>query len=173
MMMMMMMILKLAVNGGGGGGDDGDDDSGVCEMVVVVVMMMMMIMKLAVDGGGGGGGGDSRDDDESSDAQDESDDNEDFGEILSRIKRSKGQNLSWEFEADMLAAFGKDPELRMKAVCALYRQQTSEGKFIKGSLVNNCRGFNKLDTHRYDAKRICYYGVRKMQFKLTTASSSS
>ncbi|KAI9159885.1 hypothetical protein LWI28_002864 [Acer negundo] len=48
---------------------------------------------------------DVEDDDESSDAQDESYDNEDFGEILSRIKRSKGQNLSWEFEADMLAAF--------------------------------------------------------------------
>ncbi|KAK1576133.1 hypothetical protein Q3G72_011191 [Acer saccharum] len=58
---------------------------------------------------------DVEDDDESSDAQDESDDNEDFGEILSRIKRSKGQNLSWEFEADKLAAFGKDPELCMKA----------------------------------------------------------
>ena len=116
---------------------------------------------------------DVEDDDESSDAQDESDDNEDFGEILSRIKRSRGQKLSWEFEADMLAAFGKDPELCMKAVCALYRQQTSEEKVSKGSLVNNCRGFNKFDAHRYDAKRICYYGVRKMQFKLTTTSSSS
>ncbi|KAK2654082.1 hypothetical protein Ddye_013938 [Dipteronia dyeriana] len=91
---------------------------------------------------------DVEDDDKSSDAQDESDDNEDFGEILSRIKRSKGQKLSWEFEADMLAAFGKDPELCMKAVCALYRQQTSEEKVSKGSLVNNCRGFNKFDAHR-------------------------
>ncbi|KAK3219446.1 hypothetical protein Dsin_013416 [Dipteronia sinensis] len=86
--------------------------------------------------------------DESSDAQDESDDNENFGEILSRIKRSRGQKLSWEFEADMLAAFGKDPKLCMKAVCALYRQQTSEEKVSKGSLVNNCRGFNKFDAHR-------------------------
>ncbi|KAK4839433.1 hypothetical protein QYF36_021901 [Acer negundo] len=91
---------------------------------------------------------DVEDDDESSDAQEDSDDNEDFGEILSRIKRSKGQKLSWEFEADMLAAFGKDPELCMKAVCALYRQQTSEEKVSKGSLFNNCRGFNKFDAHR-------------------------
>ncbi|KAL5744774.1 hypothetical protein ACOSP7_027641 [Xanthoceras sorbifolium] len=91
---------------------------------------------------------DVSDDDESSDAQDESDDNEDFHEILSRIKRSKNQKLAWEFEADMLAAFGKDPELCMKAVCALYRQQTSEEKVSKGTLVNNCRGFNKIDAHR-------------------------
>ncbi|KAL5746500.1 hypothetical protein ACOSP7_027646 [Xanthoceras sorbifolium] len=91
---------------------------------------------------------DVSDDDESSDAQDESDDNEDFQEILSRIKRSKNQKFTWEFEADMLAAFGKDPELCMKAVCALYRQQTSEEKVSKGTLVNNCRGFNKIDAHR-------------------------
>ncbi|KAJ0043052.1 hypothetical protein Pint_17643 [Pistacia integerrima] len=90
----------------------------------------------------------SDDEDASSEAKDESDDNEDFHDILSRLKRSKGRKLEWEFEADMLAAFGKDPELCMKAVCALYRQQTNEEKAIKGSLVYNHRGFSKFDAAR-------------------------
>lgn len=72
-------------------------------------------------------------------SQDVSDEDMDFGNILSKIQRSK---------ADMLAAFGKDPELCMKAVCALYRQQTSEEQMSKGALLSNQRGFNKFDAYK-------------------------
>ncbi|TKY56005.1 hypothetical protein E2542_SST20432 [Spatholobus suberectus] len=82
-----------------------------------------------------------------SDSQDVSDGDMDFGKILSKIQRSKN-SMKWEFEADMLAAFGKDPELCMKAVCALYRQQTSEEQMSKGALFSNQRGFSKLDAHK-------------------------
>ncbi|KAG5129249.1 hypothetical protein JHK84_035646 [Glycine max] len=61
--------------------------------------------------------------------------------------RSK-TNMKWEFEAGMLAAFGKDPELCMKAVCALYRQQTSVEQLSKGALLSNQRGFNKFDAYK-------------------------
>ena len=56
--------------------------------------------------------------------------------------------MKWEFEADMLAAFGKDPKLCMKAVCALYRQQTSVEQLSKGALLSNQRGFNKFDAYK-------------------------
>ncbi|KAK7385033.1 hypothetical protein VNO78_30740 [Psophocarpus tetragonolobus] len=82
-----------------------------------------------------------------SDSQDVSDGEMDFGKILSQIQRSK-TDMKWEFQADMLAAFGKDTELCMNAVCALYRQQTSEEQTIKGALVSNQRGFNKFDAYR-------------------------
>lgn len=94
----------------------------------------------------------SSDGSESNDASSESssvaDDDVNFDEILSTLQRNKDQNAKWEFETDMLAAFGKDAELCMKAVCALYRQQTSEEKISKGSLYYNSRGFSKFDAFR-------------------------
>ncbi|TMW94730.1 hypothetical protein EJD97_009881 [Solanum chilense] len=72
----------------------------------------------------------------------------DYGEIISRIRRNKGDKLEWEFEGDMLAAFGKDPELCMKAVCVLYRQQTSEEQCCKGTIDHNQRGFSHCDAFR-------------------------
>ncbi|KAH1215415.1 hypothetical protein GmHk_13G036567 [Glycine max] len=80
-------------------------------------------------------------------SQDVLDEDMDFGKILSKIQRSK-TNMKWEFEAGMLAAFGKDPELCMKAVCALYRQQTSVEQLSKGALLSNQRGFNKFDAYK-------------------------
>lgn len=77
-----------------------------------------------------------------------------YSEILSNLGRRKDRISKWEFEADMLAAFGKDPELCMKAVCALYRQQTSEEKICKGSLYSNHRGFSKFDARRYEFEYI-------------------
>ncbi|XP_062120240.1 uncharacterized protein LOC133834590 [Humulus lupulus] len=77
-----------------------------------------------------------------------SDDKVYFSEILSNLQRKKDKSFKWEFEADMLADFGKDTELCMKAVCALYRQQTSEEKISKGTLVYNNRGFSKVDALR-------------------------
>ncbi|KAM7267658.1 hypothetical protein ACFE04_009824 [Oxalis oulophora] len=81
-------------------------------------------------------------------SDDVSDDDEGFGDILSRIKRTKVDKIKWEFEADMLAALGKEPELCMKAVCALHRQQTSEEQDFKESLCSNGRGFSKFDAYR-------------------------
>ncbi|KAM3381875.1 hypothetical protein P3S68_007448 [Capsicum galapagoense] len=72
----------------------------------------------------------------------------DYGEIMSRIRRNKSDKLEWEFEGDMLAAFGKDPELCMKAVCVLYRQQTEEEKCSKETIFHNQRGFSQCDAFR-------------------------
>lgn len=91
---------------------------------------------------------DSGSDDGSSASDDVSDDNVDFGEVLSRIRRNRDSKLKWEFEADMLAAFGKDLELCMKAVCALYRQQTSEERCSRGTIYSNQRGFSQCDAFR-------------------------
>ncbi|KAF9667414.1 hypothetical protein SADUNF_Sadunf15G0020500 [Salix dunnii] len=74
-------------------------------------------------------------------SDDGSDDDTDFGMILSRF-RSKDHKFKCEFEGDMLADFGKDPELCMKAVCAFYRQQTDEEKHNKETLHYNGRGFS-------------------------------
>ncbi|KAK4277519.1 hypothetical protein QN277_015508 [Acacia crassicarpa] len=82
------------------------------------------------------------------DSQDVSDEDLDFEDILSQIQRNKFPKRKWEFEGDMLAAFGKDPQLCMKAVCTLYRQQTSEERTMKGSLHYNDRGFNNVDAFR-------------------------
>lgn len=71
-----------------------------------------------------------------------------YGKIMSKLRRNRDRNLKWEFEADMLADFGKDPELCMKAVCVLYRQQTSEEKCCKGTIYSNQRGFSQCDAHR-------------------------
>lgn len=88
-------------------------------------------------------------DDASNESQEVSDENVDFDEILSKLQRNRDLKAKWEFEADMLAAFGKDAELCMKAVCALYRQQTSEEKFSKEAFYHNHRGFSKSDASRY------------------------
>lgn len=81
------------------------------------------------------------------DARDVSDEDIDFSKILSQIQRKK-DHMEWEFEADMLADFGKDSELCMKAVCALYQQQTSEEQMSRGTLYTNQRGFSKFDANR-------------------------
>ncbi|XVF10010.1 hypothetical protein REPUB_Repub07fG0147400 [Reevesia pubescens] len=79
-------------------------------------------------------------------SKDVSDD--DFDVILSRLKRNKDHKSDWKFEGELLAAFGKDLELCMKAVCALYRQQTSGEKLCKATFVQNQRGFSKFDALR-------------------------
>ncbi|XVF12623.1 hypothetical protein REPUB_Repub08aG0134900 [Reevesia pubescens] len=79
---------------------------------------------------------------------DVSDDEVDFDVILSRLKRNKDHKSDWKYEGELLAAFGKDLELCMKAVCALYRQQTSGEKLSKATFCQNQRGFSKFDAHR-------------------------
>ncbi|KAH7853826.1 hypothetical protein Vadar_007018 [Vaccinium darrowii] len=81
-------------------------------------------------------------------SEDLSDDNVDFNEVLSKIGRSRGVKVNWAFEADMLAAFGKDLELCMKAVCALYRKQTADEKTGKFTYYHNGEGFSQCDAFR-------------------------
>ncbi|KAI3919048.1 hypothetical protein MKW98_016601 [Papaver atlanticum] len=67
------------------------------------------------------------------DSEDESD-SESLGEVMDRMTmnyRNKVKEVKWESVADMLSSFGKDSKLCMKAVCALYRYQTSEEKSSK------------------------------------------
>ncbi|OMO56401.1 hypothetical protein COLO4_35658 [Corchorus olitorius] len=77
-----------------------------------------------------------------------SDDEVNLGMILSKLKRNKDQKSDWKFEGELLAAFGKDPELCMRAVCALYRKQTSDEKVSKSTFIHNQRGFSKPDAPR-------------------------
>ncbi|XP_059435276.1 uncharacterized protein LOC132168178 [Corylus avellana] len=86
--------------------------------------------------------------DENSDFDEIKSENTDFDEILSKLQRNQDHKLKWEFEADILAAFGKDTELCMKAVCALFRQQTSGEKSSKEAFYSNHRGFSKFDAPR-------------------------
>lgn len=83
-------------------------------------------------------------------SEEESDDAT-LGDLLKKIKREKKKNSGekWEYEADMLADFGKHPELCLNAVCALHRQQTEEEQEIKSTFVLNGRGFGQVDAHRY------------------------
>ncbi|XP_008792315.2 uncharacterized protein LOC103708939 [Phoenix dactylifera] len=71
----------------------------------------------------------------------------DLDDVLSNIRRERNAK-QWEYEADMLASFGKDYQLCMKAVCAIYRQQTLEEKSIKETILLNSRGFNTIDAKR-------------------------
>ncbi|KAM0034323.1 hypothetical protein Hdeb2414_s0016g00496221 [Helianthus debilis subsp. tardiflorus] len=86
---------------------------------------------------------------ESSDSADESEDalNE-YKVTLDKIGRKKISNLKWDLEGDMLSDFGKDLELCMRAVCALYRQQTADEKASKETRYRNERGFSQTDASR-------------------------
>ncbi|XP_021840171.2 uncharacterized protein [Spinacia oleracea] len=90
----------------------------------------------------------SGDDHDSNEMEETSDSNLEFEEIISRLKSRRCPNSKWVSEGDMLSDFGKNPELCMRAVCALYRQQTNEEKACKASLIHNGRGFSKLDAIR-------------------------
>lgn len=85
----------------------------------------------------------------SDDSSDESEDAlNDFKLTLHKIGRKKVSNLKWDLEGDMLADFGKDTELCMRAVCALYRQQTADEKASKETIHHNARGFSQCDASR-------------------------
>ncbi|CAL9243342.1 unnamed protein product [Arabidopsis halleri] len=81
--------------------------------------------------------------------EEESDGEPGYAEVMSRLRRDKKpENRKWEYEADMLADFGKDPELCMRAVCVLFRFQTEDEKVERSSHVCNRRGFSKFDAER-------------------------
>ncbi|KAI3890411.1 hypothetical protein MKX03_028233 [Papaver bracteatum] len=86
--------------------------------------------------------------DSSSIAEDMVDSDLDYDQIKAKIERRKPKETKWQFEADMLSSFVKDPILCMKAVCALYRQQTAEEKSIKSTLHLNKRGFSQAHATR-------------------------
>lgn len=67
-----------------------------------------------------------------------------YDKIISGFRRERKDKLKWEYESDMLADFGKSAELCMKAICVLYRQQTSEEKSCKATIHRNGRGFNQI-----------------------------
>ncbi|KAL4557018.1 hypothetical protein LXL04_035188 [Taraxacum kok-saghyz] len=90
--------------------------------------------------GSGSGGRDSCDDSE--------DGSDGYKETLDKIRRKKELKTKWELEGDMLADFGKDPELCMRAVCALYRQQTEDEKAGLATIYLNGRGFSQFDAFR-------------------------
>lgn len=85
---------------------------------------------------------------DSYEVEDTSDSNLDFEEIISKLQSRRSPNSKWISEGDMLSDFGKNPELCMRAVCALYRQQTNEEKACKASIIPNGRGFSKFDATR-------------------------
>jgi hypothetical protein len=87
---------------------------------------------------------------ESSPELEESDNEENYEKIMDRIRGKKNaKNKDWEIEAEMLSAFDEHPELTLKAVCALYRQQTEEEQAEKATIVHNKRGFSQIDARRY------------------------
>lgn len=77
-------------------------------------------------------------------SEDEAENRKELKQLLEGIRRKKDTS-KWEYEADLLSSFSQEPVLCMKAVCALYRQQTSDEKSMKGSLYANNRGFSKFD----------------------------
>ncbi|KAL8251980.1 hypothetical protein R6Q59_035673 [Mikania micrantha] len=88
-------------------------------------------------------------DSESGNSTDESEDalNE-YKVTMEKIGRKKISNFKWDLEGDMLSDFGKDPLLCMRAVCALYRQQTDDEKASKETIHQNERGFDQPDAPR-------------------------
>ncbi|PWA77551.1 hypothetical protein CTI12_AA223350 [Artemisia annua] len=72
----------------------------------------------------------------------------DYKETIDNIRRKKVWNYKWDLQGEMQADFGKDPELCMRAVCALYRQQTEDEKASKGTIHHNERGFSQPDAYR-------------------------
>ncbi|XP_026424506.1 uncharacterized protein LOC113320819 isoform X2 [Papaver somniferum] len=53
-----------------------------------------------------------------------------------RRNRNDDKEVKWKSEADMLSSFEEDPELCMRAVCALHRQQISEDEISEKGLFH-------------------------------------
>ncbi|MCL7026517.1 hypothetical protein MKW94_013053, partial [Papaver nudicaule] len=70
--------------------------------------------------------------DSSSDSEDALDHELGSRQVVAMMTRNTNKDFKWPNEADMLSSFEKHPVLCMKAVCALHRQKTDEGKSIMG-----------------------------------------
>jgi hypothetical protein len=87
---------------------------------------------------------------ESSAELEESDDEASYVEIIDRIRgKRNANNNDWKIEQEMLSAFDEHRELTLKALCAIYRQQTEEERAEKATIVHNKREFSQIDTLRY------------------------
>ncbi|KAL8049511.1 hypothetical protein ABFX02_06G024600 [Erythranthe guttata] len=75
---------------------------------------------------------------------DESESGAVYADVIAGFRRERKDKTKWEYEADMLADLAKSPRLCMKAVCALFRQQTSEEQSCKETIVRNGRGFSQI-----------------------------
>ncbi|KAL7106969.1 hypothetical protein ACP275_06G024800 [Erythranthe tilingii] len=75
---------------------------------------------------------------------DESESGAAYADVIAGFRRERKDKTKWEYEADMLADLAKSPRLCMKAVCALFRQQTSEEQSCKETIVRNGRGFSQI-----------------------------
>uniref|UniRef100_A0ACD5VLH7 Uncharacterized protein n=1 Tax=Avena sativa TaxID=4498 RepID=A0ACD5VLH7_AVESA len=79
----------------------------------------------------------------------EEDNEENYEDLMARLRgRRNAKNEEWDYEAEMLSAFAEQPELCLKAVCALYRKQTEEEKTQRSTIVHNKKGFNQIDAPR-------------------------
>ncbi|GJR07015.1 hypothetical protein Tco_0529999 [Tanacetum coccineum] len=84
----------------------------------------------------------------------------DYKETIDNIRRKKVSNFKWNLQGEMQADFGKDPELCMRAVCALYRRQTEDEKASNETIHQNERGFSKPDANNHDqAMRVAIEGT--------------
>uniref|UniRef100_A0A453EG84 Uncharacterized protein n=2 Tax=Aegilops tauschii subsp. strangulata TaxID=200361 RepID=A0A453EG84_AEGTS len=85
---------------------------------------------------------------ESSAGPEESDNEETYKELMDRIRgKRNAKNKDWKIELEMLSAFDEYPELRLKAVCALYRKQTQEEQAGKFTIMHNKKGY-QIDARR-------------------------
>ncbi|XP_020156604.1 uncharacterized protein [Aegilops tauschii subsp. strangulata] len=79
----------------------------------------------------------------------ESDNEETIEDLMARIRgKRNAKSKDWKIEAEMLSAFDEHPELRLKAVCALYRMQTEEEQAEKATIIHNKKGFSQIDAPR-------------------------
>ncbi|MCO5552565.1 hypothetical protein L7F22_006078 [Adiantum nelumboides] len=60
----------------------------------------------------------------------------------------KIRHYAWELEPEMLAAFAVNPDLCLRAVCAINRRQTEDEQQDKMSKYSNKRGFSLLYANR-------------------------
>ncbi|CAI0412955.1 unnamed protein product [Linum tenue] len=76
-------------------------------------------------------------------------------DIVSKLQRSRNQKFNWESVGELQSDFGKDNELCMRAVCALYRQQTCDEQVAKNTFHSNKRGFSQ--SHGSRASKIAAF----------------
>lgn len=69
---------------------------------------------------------------------------------IARLCRKAAEKKTWAFQADMMSALEREPELCMNAVCALYRKQLRKLGSVSGSSLSVNQGFNQFDAMRYD-----------------------
>ncbi|CAL1409734.1 unnamed protein product [Linum trigynum] len=76
-------------------------------------------------------------------------------DIVFKLQRSRTQKFNWESVGELQSDFGKDNELCMRAVCALYRQQTCDEQVAKNTFHSNKRGFSQ--SHGSRASKIAAF----------------